>query len=180
MTDMAGSQVTDPAPGADERTSLMEFLRSQRELVAWKLADVDDRVIRGVQTPTGMSALGIVRHLTNVERSWFRDDFLGEPDLHFDWSDADPDGEWQVPNDEPTSALLAAYAQEWQRCDAAIADHGLDERTIDGRFSLRWLILHMIEETARHLGHIDLLREQADGSTGVDPSAPPIASGGTT
>jgi hypothetical protein len=166
-----GPQVTDPAPIADELTSLVEFLRSQREMVAWKLDGVDDNAIRSVSTPTDMTALGVVRHLTNVERSWFRDDFLAEPGLEFDWSDADRNGEWRIGSDDTVAAVLAAYAREWQACDAAIAGHGLDEISADGKFSLRWVILHMIEETARHLGHIDILRELADGATGADPLA---------
>jgi uncharacterized damage-inducible protein DinB len=172
--DGSGPPVTDPVRAGDERTSLMDFLCSQRELVAWKLTDVDEGAIRAVSTPTGMTALGIVRHLTNVERSWFRDDFLGEGGLAFDWSEAAPDGEWVVPDEVPLDQILAAYATEWQRCDEAIASHGLDELTVDGAYSLRWIILHMIEETARHLGHIDVLREQTDGSTGADPLAPSV------
>ncbi len=161
--------VTDPAPTADERTMLWEFLQSQRDLVAWKLADADFDALQGVATASGLAPLGVLRHLTTVERWWFRHQTAGEPGLVFDWTDDDPDGEYRVRPGETVASLLADYAAEAARCDAAVAARGLDEVGANCRFSLRWVCLHMIEETARHLGHIDLLRELADGSTGSDP-----------
>ena len=67
--------------------------------------------------------------------------------------------------------LLQDYAAETQRCDAAITGADLDQVSASRSVSLRWILLHLVEETARHLGHIDLLREQADGSTGEEPTA---------
>jgi hypothetical protein len=161
--------VVDPPEHGDERASLVGFLQRQRDLVAWKLTGVDDDVLRSVRTPSGMTLPGLVRHLENVERSWIRDDFAGQAGLVFDWTEEDRDGEWKVPDDVPMSAVLAGYAAESAICDAVIAGASLDDVTLDGRFSLRWVLLHLIEETARHLGHIDLLRENADGTVGEEP-----------
>ncbi len=149
---------------------LKGFLQRQRDLVSWKLQDVTDETLRSAVTPTGVDAHGVVRHLENVERSWFRERFAGEQDLAFDWTDEDPDGEWHVPEDVRMARLLAAYAAETQRCDAVIeAAPSLDAVAAASKVNLRWIMMHMIEETARHLGHLDLLREQADGAVGEEP-----------
>ena len=162
--------VTEAAHQGDERTALMGFLQRQRDLVAWKLAGAGDPELRSVSTPSGVTLHGVVRHLENVERSWFRETFAGEKGLRYDWTDEDPDGEWHVPEDISMSDLLASYAAEQSRCDAVIAAApSLDAISVDRGFSLRWIVAHLIEETGRHLGHIDLLREQADGTTGEDP-----------
>lgn len=158
---------TPPAGG--ERELLVAFLQAQRDLVAWKLAGADDRRLRAVLTPTGLGALGLVRHLTHVERWWFRDRFAGEAGLDYDWSDDDPDGEFWPRPGETLASILAGYAAESARCDRAVAGRQLDEVGADDRHSLRWVYLHLIEETARHLGHLDLLRERADGASGSDP-----------
>ena len=167
--------VTEPAHVGDERTALMGFLQRQRDLVAWKMRDASDETLASVRTASDLTLHGIVKHLTNVERSWFREFFAGERGLDFDYSDEAPDGDFRAEGAR-MSDLLAAYAEETARCDEAIAaapslDATATDRTGKYAFSLRWVITHMIEETGRHLGHIDLLREQADGSIGEDPSA---------
>jgi len=162
--------VTEAAHHGDERTSLVGYLQRQRDLVAWKLRDTPDEVLNVATTPTGMSLPGLVRHLTNVERSWLRDVFAGQQGLAFDWTDEDPEAEWRVPPGTRMADLLDAYATESRRCDAGVTAAGaLDEVSVQRNMSLRWILLHLVEETARHLGHIDLLREQADGSTGEEP-----------
>jgi uncharacterized damage-inducible protein DinB len=136
------------------------------------MRDASDETLASVRMPSGITLHGIVKHLTNVERSWFREFFAGERGLSFDWSDDHPDGDFRAEGAR-MSDLLAAYAEETARCDAAIAAApSLDATATDesgSTFSLRWVIGHMIEETGRHLGHIDLLREQADGAVGEDP-----------
>jgi uncharacterized damage-inducible protein DinB len=180
MTDDSGTQngirygLMDPAPRGDERTALLGFLQRQRELVAWKVTGAPDDVLRRVSSPSGMTLPGIVRHLENVERSWFRDRFAGEQGLSFDWTDEDPDGEWKVPADVPMAQVLADYAAEAARCDEVIANASLDDLSVKKDFSLRWIVLHLIEETARHLGQLDLLRENADGAVGEEPEADPV------
>jgi uncharacterized damage-inducible protein DinB len=164
---------TGSCAASPKRTTLTGFLQRQRDLVAWKVAGASDEVLRSVRTPTGMTLPGLVRHLMNVERSWIRDDFAGQTGLTFDWSDEDRDGEWRVPADVPMSELLADYQAESALCDGIIAAASLDDLTVDRQFSLRWILVHLIEETARHLGHIDLLRENADGTTGEEPKPSP-------
>ncbi len=163
----------DPAPRGDERTALVGFLQRQRELVAWKAGGADDSVLRSVSTPTGLTLHGMVRHLENVERSWIRDVFAGQQGLVFAWTDDDPDGEWHVPADVPMAQLLADYAAETRLCDAVIEAASLDDVGVQRGFSLRWILLHLIEETARHLGQMDLLRENADGTVGEEPAPSP-------
>ncbi|WP_432533681.1 DinB family protein [Kineococcus arenarius] len=163
--------ITEAAHHGDERTTVLGVLQRQRDLVAWKLRGADEDALRSATTPSGMGPHGLVRHLTNVERSWLRDVFAGEEGLEFDWSDDDPDGEWRVPADVGVEQLLAEYAAESRRCDAVVvAAASLDATAHKRDFSLRWILLHLVEETARHLGHLDLLREQADGSTGEEPA----------
>ena len=111
-----------------------------------------------------------MRHLTNVERSWLRHVFADEPGLAFDWTDDDPDGELHVPAGISMGDLLDDYAAECRRCDAVVAASSLDDVSAHRGVSLRWVLFHLVEETARHLGHLDLLREHADGSVGEEPA----------
>ena len=163
--------VTEAAHLGDERTTLLGFLQRQRDLVAWKVREASDETLASVRMPSGLTLHGIVRHLENVERGWFRAFFAGETGLRFDSTDEDPDGDFRAEG-VPMGDLLAAYAAETARCDAVIAAAPSLDATAtdeDGTYSLRWIIVHMIEETGRHLGHIDLLREHADGAVGEEP-----------
>jgi uncharacterized damage-inducible protein DinB len=163
--------IAEAPPLGDERTTLMGFLQRQRDLIAWKVRDATDDVLRRPSTASGLTLHGIVRHLENVERSWFREIYAGEQDLSYDWSDEDRDGEFRVPPAIPMVDVLAAYAAEAARCDAVIrAAPSLDAVAAGERVSLRWILIHLIEETARHLGHADILRETADGAVGEDPA----------
>ena len=162
--------VTEAAHLGDERTTLLGFLQRQRDLVAWKMRDATDETLASVRMPSGLTLHGIVRHLENVERSWFRDFFAGESELRFDDSEEDPEGDFHAEG-VPIANLLASYAAETALCDAVIAAApSLDATATDGTYSLRWIVMHLIEETERHLGHIDLLREHADGAVGEEPS----------
>jgi len=163
--------ITEAAHHGDERTALLGVLQRQRDLVAWKLRDAPDDLLAVATTPTGMSLSGLVRHLTNVERSWLRDVFAGQQGLGYDWTEQDPEAEWRVPAGTKMADLLADYVAESRQCDeVVVAAPSLDVASVQRNMSLRWILLHLIEETARHLGHIDVLREQADGSTGEEPS----------
>jgi uncharacterized damage-inducible protein DinB len=169
MDDGNGVEVHDPPTQGEERESLLGYLQRQRDLVAWKLQDASEASLRSASTPTGLTAHGIVRHLTNVERGWLRDTFAAEEGLTFDYSDDDPDGDFRVPDAVTIDDVLREYAAESRRCDAAIDAASPDDTAAARDLSLRWILLHLIEETARHLGHLDLLREQADGRVGEDP-----------
>ena len=162
--------ITEAAHLGEERTSLVGFLQRQRDLVSWKVRGAPDGVLRAVATPSGLTLHGVVRHLENVERSWIRDVFNGENDLPYAWTDEDPDGEFHVPATISIDKLLSDYVAESKLCDAIIAAvPSLDAVSARRNFSMRWILLHLVEETSRHLGHIDLLREQADGQVGEEP-----------
>jgi uncharacterized damage-inducible protein DinB len=163
--------VTEPAHLGDERTAILGYLQRQRDLVAWKMRDATDDTLASVSMPSGLNLHGIVRHVTQVERSWIREFFGGQTGLVFDATEEDPDGDFRH-DGTPMADLLAAYAQETNRCDEVIASApSLDATATDreGTYTLRWILLHLIEETGRHLGHIDLLRERADGAVGEGP-----------
>jgi uncharacterized damage-inducible protein DinB len=162
--------IIDPAPIGDERTALLGFLQRQRELVIWKVRGTSDEVLRSVATPTGLTIHGLVRHLEHVERSWIREVFAGQDGLHYEWTDDEPDGEMNVPADVTMDQLVRDYVTESALCDAVVAaTPSLDAVAVGRPFSLRWILLHLVEETARHLGHIDTLRESADGMVGEEP-----------
>lgn len=174
---MSYPQPTDRLPGEsanvpvgypDERTALAAFLQRQRELVVWKVTGLPADALQDPSTPSGMTALGIVRHLSMVERIWFRDRVAHETDLRLVRSEQDWDEQFRIADGTTVEQVVADYAAECEAADRAIAGIPLDP-VAAAQPSLRWVYLHMIEETARHLGHLDLLRERADGMTGEEP-----------
>ena len=156
-------------PAADERAMLLSYLQRQRSLVLWKVEGLTDHDAHRVGTTSGLTIHGVIDHLTDVERSWVRRWFAGRRGLHLGGVDAD---HVQPPLDltgARLKELVNAYVEESRRCDEVIAEHGLDDVEVHGERTLRWIVHHLIEETARHLGHLDLLRELADGATGEEP-----------
>lgn len=152
----------------DEKRSLRVSLDRHRDVVLWKLADLDDEQLRRPMTPSGTNLLGLVKHLAAVEYGWFCETFgrLTEP-LPLD--DEDENADLRVAPHETTDEILAFYGRA-----RAAADQVIDEVDIDGlgtawfgdKVSMRWVLIHMIEETARHAGHMDIVRELIDGATG--------------
>jgi uncharacterized damage-inducible protein DinB len=149
-----------------ERDMLLAYLERQRELVQWKCAGLDEAAARGQATPSGLSIHGIVAHLAGAERGWILEHFAGGPEERVRDDEFRPQG-------ETLAELLAAYRAETARCDEVIAAHDLDDVSVRRDHSLRWILLHLIEEISRHLGHLDLLCEQADGRTGEEPEGAP-------
>lgn len=154
-------------PEGDGRTLLVAFLRWQRQTLELKCAGLDPvQLSRRAVEPSTMSLLGLVRHMAEVERGWFRRKLAGEdaPSLYSsdDAPDADFDG--AVATAEAVDEAWAAWRAEVERADRFVADApDLDVTGDDpwrGKVSLRWVLVHMIEEYARHLGHADLLRER--------------------
>jgi uncharacterized damage-inducible protein DinB len=146
---------------------LQAFLDWHRATLLYKCAGLTgEELARQPISPSGLSLLGLVRHLTKVERVWFRRRFAGEPvDLPF----ADgPEAEFGRTDPARAAADYARLTEEFKLADAAVANASLDEEfTHNGELmSLRLIYLHMIEEYARHIGHADFLREQIDGATG--------------
>jgi uncharacterized damage-inducible protein DinB len=162
-----------PLPVGDERTMLESWLEFHRQTLLRKCAGLtpEQLVLRSAE-PSDMSLLGLVRHMTEVERAWFRRRFAAEP-LDFLYCDVDdnPDGDFDDADAGGAEADLAAFTREIELARAAAAGHGLEETFYHSHrqveMSLRWIYLHMIEEYARHNGHADLLRERIDGTTGT-------------
>jgi hypothetical protein len=169
----APPQLSSPEPnddGADERSLLIAELDHQRATLLFKCAGLTgERLARQPVEPSTLSLLGLIRHLSDVERTWFRIRFAGQelPDLYF--TEDDPDRDFNDLDPEHAEADFARYQAELGPVRAAIEGRGLEETFISatrGVLSLRWLLLHMISEYARHNGHADLLRERIDGATG--------------
>ena len=152
---------TWPPTSGGERAMLDGLLDYHRETLLWKCAGLTHEQLTQRLPTSSLSLLGLVRHLTEVERGWFFDvlDFRPAPPIHPDeWEDA------SVPADE----VLARYRSEVDVIRRDVAPVPLDfEYVYRGKtYSLRWVFLHMIEEYARHNGHADLLREAIDGVVG--------------
>jgi uncharacterized damage-inducible protein DinB len=173
--DLDADPRADPPPRADERATLVGFLRWQRATLELKCADLDAAALaRRAVAPSTMSLLGLVRHLADVERGWFRVRMAGQRTPPHFRSAADPDGDFDGAVPEPK-----VVAQAWQvwRAEVAFADRfvaqapdldltGKIPDSHRGPMSLRWVLMHMVEEYARHNGHADLLRERIDGRLG--------------
>ena len=122
---------------------------------------------RGVP-PSTISLLGLVRHMADVERSWFRRTLAGEDAQRLYYSDENPDGDFDDIDDADVDTDFAAWRAECEHARAVVAsfDSLDDVGRGKSKFSVRWVLLHMIEEYARHNGHADFLRERIDGATG--------------
>ena len=151
-----------------ERETLEGFLDFQRASVVWKATGLSDADAARQLLPSITTVSGLIRHLADVERSWMREDMAGEQGVPYRWSDADPDGEFRVTADDSLAEIIADYEAACAESRAVAARYTLDDVSVaqEGRFSLRWILLHLTEETARHLGHVDVLRELLDGATG--------------
>jgi uncharacterized damage-inducible protein DinB len=151
---------------------LQAFLDWQRETLLYKCAGLTgEQLAERAVPPSHLSLLGLVRHMTEVERVWFRQRFAGEP-VEFPFGD-EADADFERVDPARAAADYARLTEEFKLADAAVANASLDDTLIHERtnqvISLRMVYLHMIEEYARHLGHADLLRERIDGATGELP-----------
>lgn len=168
-----GDPRVEPPFQADERATLVGFLRWQRDTLELKCAGLDgaDLARRSVP-PSTLSLLGLVRHMAEVERNWFRRVMAGQDAPPHFCSDSDPDGDF-----DGAVADTAVVAEAWTtwRAEVAFAEQVVADApnlgiTGDdpwrGAMSLRWVLMHMLEEYARHNGHADFLRERIDGAVG--------------
>jgi uncharacterized damage-inducible protein DinB len=157
----------------DERTMLVEYLRDHRLTLELKCSGLDaEALARRAVEPSNLSLLGLVRHMAEVERNWFRVRMAGQDVPPLYWTDADPDGDFDGAVADPE--VVADAWKSW-RAEVAFAeqfvaeapDLGIKGTRRNGKeISLRELLLHMVEEYARHNGHADLLRERIDGRVG--------------
>lgn len=165
----------DPPTQGDERSTLVGFLRWQRDTLAMKCTGLDaEGLARRSVEPSTLSLLGLLRHMAEVERHWFRRIMAGQDAPPHFYTDADPDRDFDgaVADD----GIVAEAWTTW-RDEVTFSEQLVDEAPdLDllsmtpehrrGHMSLRWVLVHMIEEYARHNGHADLLRERIDGATG--------------
>jgi uncharacterized damage-inducible protein DinB len=152
----------------EEKISLRTSLDRHRDVVLWKIEGLDDKQLRSRMTPSGTSLLGLVKHLAAVEYGWFCETFGRETEL-LPFDEGDPDADLRVTPDESTADIIAFYGRARSAADQVIDQLDLDDlgtAWFGNQVSLRWVLIHMIEETARHAGHMDILRELIDGATG--------------
>jgi uncharacterized damage-inducible protein DinB len=152
----------------EEKISLRTSLDRHRDVVLWRIEGLDDKQLRSRMTPSGTSLLGLVKHLAAVEYGWFCETFCRETEL-LPFDEDDPDADLRVTPDESTADIIAFYGRARSAADQVIDQLDLDDlgtAWFGNQVSLRWVLIHMIEETARHAGHMDILRELIDGATG--------------
>ncbi|HSS68183.1 MAG TPA: DinB family protein [Nocardioidaceae bacterium] len=176
---MTDTERSDPPLRASEVDTLLAYLDYHRDTLRQKTDGLSAEQLRATLAPSTMTLGGMVKHLALVETWWFNEVLLGNPQIEpwasVDW-DADPDWDWHSADDDSPEQLRAMFDSAAAASDeiiaAAIAEGGLERLSVresrrsEGAFSLRWIIVHMIEEYARHNGHADLLRESIDGVTG--------------
>jgi uncharacterized damage-inducible protein DinB len=165
----------EPAPDAAEREMLGQYLDYQRATVLAKADGLTAEQLARPHPPSSLTLAGLLYHLALNEESWMEVHFAGLPErppwTGVDW-DADPDWEFLTATTMAPDELRERYRAACDRSrQAAAAAASLDQMSVftgdnDWQFSLRWVLLHLIEETARHAGHADLLREAIDGTVG--------------
>lgn len=173
--------LTEPPVAGNEIDTLIGSLERQRLIFAWKTGGLDATGLAATHAPSSMSLGGLVKHLALVEDDYFSVRLLGRdpvaPWADVDW-DADSDWEWRTAADDSPEQLYALWQESVDRARAAVdqklAADGLEGlasyTTRDGESpSLRRILIDIIEEYARHIGHADLLREAVDGLTGENP-----------
>lgn len=172
-----GIQRSEPTSSGDLRGLLLEYLDFYRSVIAAKCDGLDPHELRGSRLPSGWTPAGLVTHLTYMERRWLQWGFLGEaiPDPWGDHADAHSGDGWVTPDDDIAS-LVARLHDAGARSREIVEAHELDERAaVGGRFTtadeapdLHWILLHVLQEHARHAGHLDIARELIDGATGEE------------
>lgn len=166
------SQVTVSLTPTSEQAALQNFLDAQRIGLIRKVEDVSDELARRAPTASTLSLLGLVKHAATWEQRWFQVIVAGReaPDR---WPDVLPeprDAELVVSDRDTVAQWLAVYREQIEESTAIAASRDLDAlcvRTDVVECNLRYVLLHMIEETARHAGHADIIRETLDGSRGI-------------
>jgi uncharacterized damage-inducible protein DinB len=169
-----------PPLEAGEIATLQGFLDFQRATLEWKCRGLNDDQLRARLAPTSMTLAGVLKHMARVEDSWFSEVVGGEP-VSAPWAGVDwqvePDWDWQSAAEDSGGELRSLWAERVARSRAVVTSQLATEGEValgethsawggQGRASLRWVLVHMIEEYARHNRHADLMRESIDGETG--------------
>jgi hypothetical protein len=160
----------DPPNVADERAQLTGFMDYQRGTIVWKSSGLTDEQARRSLLPSELITVsGLLAHLKLNEEYWFGTVIGGKPDAWEEILKEDPDAEFREGMRTELPTLIADYQAQCAMSRKLVAERELDDVVTaphGKQFTVRWVVLHMIEETARHAGHLDLIREQLDGLTG--------------
>jgi Protein of unknown function (DUF664) len=151
-----------------EKESLQASLNRHRDAVVWKLQGLDDTELRRAMLPSGNTLLGMVKHLATWEYIWICRTF-GHPTEQLPIDEGDDYADVRIDPGDSTAGILAFYSRSRAAADQVIGGVDLDEAgtTMFGdTVSLRWAVIHILEDTARHAGHIDIMRELIDGMVG--------------
>lgn len=158
-----------PPHAAAEREALAAWLDFHRATLLLKLDGLDDEQLRRPMVPSGVCLLGLVKHLTEVEHGWFVRTVARIDEPHLFATPDDPDADFRIEEGERTESVVDGYLRACGRSREIVAAVDSLDRTVPDRgreLDVRWVLLHMIEETARHNGHADIMRELIDGVTG--------------
>jgi hypothetical protein len=153
-----------------EKEVLAGFLDHYRATILAICEGLSDQDLRRTVVPSGTTILGMIKHLAYVERGWFQETIAGDR-VEFPFGADDPDADLRIEPEETTEEIFDLYRAECDRSRQIIEMVSLDDlgkgegRSAD--YNVRWVVVHMIEETARHAGHADIIREQLDGATGT-------------
>ena len=167
----AGQPESQPESTGSERPVLEAFLDFHRQALVSKVDGISENEARHRRVPSKTTLAGLIKHIIGVERGWFQEVLAGRKPEDIGPNVGGGDESWGVAENETVSSLVTEYEQTCELSRQAAARFALDDAVPEpdaGQVSLRWIYVHMIEETARHVGHADILREQTDGTAGVD------------
>jgi hypothetical protein len=169
MTDVMPVARSRPIQHGSEREMLESMLDFYRATVVNKVAGLSDsQAFAAAVPPSTLTAATVVKHLAGTERFWFSIDFAAL-DVDWPWTDDDLHSNFRIESDDTLARIVDDYVAESARSRKAVAGFQLDDaaRGEGMDFTLRYAMIHLIQETARHCGHLDLLRETTDGAVGM-------------
>ena len=163
----------EPTSSDDLRGLLLDYLDFYRSVIGGKVSGVPEEFLYTSRVPSGWTPAGLLNHLVHMERRWLHWGFMAEP-VDDPWGDGEGEG-WKTPKEE-VSTLIQQLTAVGHRTREIVESHRLgDHASVGGRFAtpaevpqLHWILLHVLQEYARHAGHLDIVRELTDGSTGEE------------
>jgi uncharacterized damage-inducible protein DinB len=172
MTIPASPTAADqPDSRGSERQLLEAFLDFHRQVLVSKVDGISENEARHRRVPSKTTLAGLIKHMIGVERGWFQEVLAERKPEDIGPNVGGGEESWDLAENETVSSLIKEYEQTCEQSRQIATRFALDDAVPEpdmGRVSLRWIYVHMIEETARHVGHADILREQTDGTAGID------------